>query len=50
MEEEPDIWEKTDKYLLLSGYLIYKMTGHMVDAAASLVGQGLRDIGAWLCD
>lgn len=36
--EEPEIWEKTDKYLLLSGYLVYKMTGRMVDAAASLVG------------
>lgn len=36
--EEPEIWEKTDKFLLLSGYLVYKMTGNMVDAAASMVG------------
>ena len=35
--EEPEIWEKTDKFLLLSGYLIYKLTGQMTDAAASLV-------------
>lgn len=37
-QQEPEIWEKTDKYLLLSGYLIYCLTGEMVDAAASLVG------------
>lgn len=37
-ENEPDVWEKTAQYLLLSGYLIYKLTGNMADAAASLVG------------
>ena len=37
-QNEPEIWEKTDKYLLLSGYLIYCLTGEMVDAAASMVG------------
>ena len=37
-EEEPQVWEQTDKYLLLSGYLIFKLTGRMIDAAASLVG------------
>ena len=37
-DREPEIWEKTDKYLLLSGYLIYKITGRMVDTVASMVG------------
>lgn len=37
-ENEPDIWEKTDKFLLLSGYLIYCLTGELADAAASVVG------------
>ena len=36
-DEEPEIWERTDKFLLLSGYLIYKLTGRMADSAASLV-------------
>lgn len=39
MSEEPDIWEKTSKYLLLSGYLTFKLTGEMRDAAACLVGR-----------
>ena len=37
-QNEPDIWERTYKYLLLSGYLIFKLTGQMADAAASMVG------------
>jgi sugar (pentulose or hexulose) kinase len=37
-ENEPEIWEKTDKFLLLSGYLIFKLTGEKKDSAASLVG------------
>ncbi|XMB86819.1 FGGY-family carbohydrate kinase [Mycoplasmatota bacterium WC44] len=37
-ENEPDIWEKTDKYLLLSGYLNYKLTGKMVDSIGSQIG------------
>ena len=37
-QNEPEIWEKTYKYLLLSGYLIFKLTGQMVDAVASMVG------------
>lgn len=36
-EEQPEIWEKTYKYLLISGYLIFKLTGRMVDARASMV-------------
>ncbi len=29
---EPDIWRKTHKYLLLSGYLTYKLTDKFVDS------------------
>ena len=36
--KQPQIWEKTAKYLLLSGYLTYKLTGKYVDSVASQVG------------
>jgi len=29
---QPDIWEKTHKYLLLSGYLTYRLTGEFTDS------------------
>ncbi|MBT4519171.1 MAG: carbohydrate kinase [Halieaceae bacterium] len=35
---QPDIWDKTAKYLLLSGYHCYKLTGKYVDSVASQVG------------
>jgi sugar (pentulose or hexulose) kinase len=35
---QPEIWEKTHKYLLLSGYLIYKLTGEYRDSVASQIG------------
>lgn len=38
MQKEPEIWNLTYKYLLLSGYLTFKLTGNMSDSAASLVG------------
>lgn len=38
IENEPDIWNKTYKYLLLSGYLNYKLTNNMVDSIASQIG------------
>lgn len=37
-ENEPEIWEKTYKYLLLSGFFNYKLTGKMVDSVASQIG------------
>ncbi|WP_425449657.1 FGGY-family carbohydrate kinase [Dethiothermospora halolimnae] len=37
-ENEPEIWDKTYKYLLLSGFLTYKLTGDMVDSVASQIG------------
>lgn len=35
---QPDVWGKTDKYLLLSGYLTYKLTGTFVDSIGCQVG------------
>lgn len=31
-KHQPDIWEKTYKYVLLSGYLTYQLTGRFVDS------------------
>lgn len=35
---QPDIWAKTHKYLFLSGYLTFKMTGKFVDSVGCQVG------------
>ncbi len=35
---QPDIWKRTDKYLLLSGYLTYRLTGRFVDSTGCQVG------------
>lgn len=35
---QPDIWRATDKYLLLSGYHTWKLTGRFVDSVAAQVG------------
>ncbi len=37
-QNEPDIWEQVHKFLLLSGYHNYKLTGQYNDAIASTVG------------
>lgn len=37
-ENEPDIWDKMDKFLLLSGWLNYKLTGNMADSVANQIG------------
>ncbi|MFD3158578.1 FGGY-family carbohydrate kinase [Haloimpatiens sp. FM7330] len=37
-ENEPEIWNNTYKYLLLSGYFIYKLTGKFVDSIGSQIG------------
>lgn len=34
---QPDIWAKTDKFLLLSGFLNYRLCGRMVDSIGSQV-------------
>ncbi|MGV7209809.1 FGGY-family carbohydrate kinase [Oxalobacteraceae bacterium A2-2] len=35
---QPEIWRRTRKFLLLSGYLNYKLCGRMVDSTGSQVG------------
>lgn len=35
---QPDIWDRTAHYLLLSGYLTYRMTGRLVDSVGCQVG------------
>lgn len=37
-QNQPDVWARTDKYLLLSGYLNYRLTGRFADAVGSQVG------------
>ena len=37
-QHQPALWARTDKYLLLSGYLNYRFTGRFVDSVASQVG------------
>lgn len=37
-QHQPAIWARTDKFLLLSGYLNYRFTGRFVDSVASQVG------------
>jgi sugar (pentulose or hexulose) kinase len=37
-ENQPEIWEKTYKYLLLSGYLSYKLCGKFVDSVGCQIG------------
>jgi sugar (pentulose or hexulose) kinase len=35
---QPELWDKTDKYLLLSGYLNYRLCGSFIDSIGSQVG------------
>lgn len=44
MINQPEIWAKTDKFLLLSGFLNYQLTGKMNDAVASTVGHVPFDV------
>lgn len=37
-ENQPEIWEKTYKYVMLSTYLSYRMTGNLSDSNANQVG------------
>ena len=37
-ENEPEIWSKTDKYVNISTYLTYKLTGKLEDSCANLTG------------
>jgi len=35
---QPELWEKTHKYVFLSGYHVYKLTGHFRDSTSAQVG------------
>jgi sugar (pentulose or hexulose) kinase len=35
---QPDLWKQTHKYLMLSGYLTYRLTGRFVDSVGAQVG------------
>ena len=37
-EHEPEIWEKTDKFLFLSGFLTHRLTGEYRDSSGNMVG------------
>ena len=37
-ENEPEIWAKTYKYVNISGYLTYKLTGQLVDSVSCVTG------------
>ena len=37
-ENEPESWAKTKKYVNISTYLTYKLTGQLIDSAASMTG------------
>ena len=38
IQNQPKLWKKTDKFLLLSGYLSYKLTGKFNDSIGCQVG------------
>jgi len=37
-QNQPDLWDKTFKYLFVSGFFTYKLTGEYVDSAGNMVG------------
>ena len=37
-QNEPKVWQNTDKFLLLSGFFTYKLTGQFKDSIGSIVG------------
>lgn len=37
-ENEPELWARTSKWLLLSGYFSFRLTGRYVDSVASQIG------------
>jgi len=38
MQNQPEIWDKTHKYLFLSGYFTFKMTGEYNDSVGNIIG------------
>ena len=50
--QQPDLWARTEKFLLLSGYLNWRFTGRFADSVASQVGYIPFDYrrGRWAAD
>jgi len=50
MANEKDIWAKTNKYVMLPGYLNYLMTGNLKDSVANQIGHIPIDYkkGSWM--
>lgn len=38
MKSEPDIWAKTHKFMMISGYLTFRMTGKLIDSVGNMIG------------
>jgi sugar (pentulose or hexulose) kinase len=38
MQNQPEIWEKTEKFIYLSAWLIFKLTGEFADSVGNMVG------------
>jgi len=38
MQNQPEIWDKTHKYLFLAGYFTFKMTGEYNDSTGNIIG------------
>ncbi len=38
MENQPEIWSKTEKFVMLPTYLNYKLTGNLKDSVANMIG------------
>ncbi len=37
-QNQPEIWQKTNKYIQVSGYLNFRLTGKLIDSVASQIG------------
>ena len=37
-QNQPEVWEKTDKFLLLSGFLTWRLSGKFTDSVGNMVG------------
>jgi len=38
IENEPEIWERTHKFIFISGYLTFLLTGRLADSTANMIG------------
>ena len=61
MQNEPELWAQTDKYVMLPTYLNYLLTGELKDSVANMIGHvpfdyknrrwmGERDLTRCVCD